>query len=66
MSHTLSEFKMKERDRENIKIGEENIATLAKTLMADNRFEDLRRALRDKEYCNQLIDELGIEDKITE
>lgn len=49
-----------QRDRENIQQGQENMATLTKILLEENRTDDLKRALEDADFRNELFEEYNI------
>ena len=41
--------------------GRNSIAKLMDTLLEDNRVDDCKRAVKDPEFCQKLMDEFGIE-----
>ena len=49
-----------QRDRENIQQGQENMAALTKILLEENRTDDLKRALEDTDFRNELFEEYNI------
>ena len=57
-----------QRDRENIELGREEgrkegsnqMASLIKILLSENRTDDLKRALEDTDFRNELFKEYGI------
>lgn len=49
-----------QRDRENKQKGQENIAALTKILLEENRTDDLKRALEDTDFRNELFEEYNI------
>lgn len=57
-----------QRDRENIELGREEgrekgskqMASLIKMLLAENRTEELNRALEDPDFRNRLFEEYNI------
>ena len=52
------------RDQENQeigkKIGETRVRTLVEKLIADRRFEDIEKMVKDEEYLQELYEEYGI------
>ena len=49
-----------QRDMENIQQGQENMAALTKILLEENRTDDLKRALEDTDFRNELFEEYNI------
>lgn len=53
-----------QRDRENIELGREEgsnqMASLIKILLSENRTDDLNRALEDSDFRNRLFEEYDI------
>lgn len=49
-----------QRDRENIQHGQDNMAALTKILLEENRTDDLKRALEDADFRNELFEEYDI------
>lgn len=49
-----------QRDRENKQQGQENIVALTKILLEENRTDDLKRALEDTYFRNELFEEYNI------
>ncbi|HIS48617.1 MAG TPA: hypothetical protein IAB46_13900 [Candidatus Scybalocola faecigallinarum] len=52
------------RDQENQeigkKIGETRVRTLVEKLIADGRYEDIEKMVKDEEYLQELYEEYGI------
>ncbi len=49
-----------QRERENIQQGQENMAALTKVLLEENRTDDLKRALEDIDFRNELFKKYDI------
>ena len=49
-----------QRDRENLEQGEERMASLLERLLEQNRTGDLKRALKDVDFRNELFEKFGI------
>ena len=49
-----------QRDRENFEQEREDMAILTERLLEQNRTDDLKRALKDVDFRNELFEEFGI------
>lgn len=49
-----------QRDRENLEQGREDMAVLTERLLEQSRTDDLKRALKDVDFRNELFEEFGI------
>lgn len=56
----IAEEGRREGHREGRTLGEERINHLNRRLIEDNRMEDLRHSIEDKEYQEQLLEEYGL------